>query len=184
MLPDGDLRPDDVTSEDLSRYETVVLPHCHVLTPAQAAALSGYLGAGGSILYTGPLGSNLGAESSPVTEHERAVRVDSDAKLVEKLMARPQVSALDDLDAAINLQRTADGIAVHLLRYEYDESSDAVPVRDEVTIGLNLPGRYTLDGTFGAPKPPGGELAEQGEGYVLTLKEVPLYSVVSLKETT
>ena len=170
FFPDGRLRPDDISAATLSRYQTVVLPHCHVLTEEQAAALRGYAEAGGRIVRLGPAGADLGA----IADAPLAPRL-------EDLVGSPQVTASPGLDAAVNLQRTEDGIAVHLIRYDYDRSLDAVPVLDSVTIEIELDGVFDSVEAFGAPKPPACELHRDGGTHRLHLRAVPLYSVLLLR---
>ena len=65
VLPEGVLREDWITSEDLARYRTVVLPECTFLTPAQVEAIRGYLDHGGRVISTGELGPNLDPRIEP-----------------------------------------------------------------------------------------------------------------------
>jgi hypothetical protein len=50
FFPDGELRPDELTVDDLRRYRTIVAAGCHDLTDAQAALLREYEAAGGRVL--------------------------------------------------------------------------------------------------------------------------------------
>src|SRR5215217_7412915 len=53
FFPDGDLRPDTITAEQLHQYRTVILPDCTFLTATQAQVLESYLEAGGRVLALG-----------------------------------------------------------------------------------------------------------------------------------
>ena len=44
MFPEGELRPDTLTLEDLAQYRTLVLPNCTFLTPEQVELVEGFLG--------------------------------------------------------------------------------------------------------------------------------------------
>jgi hypothetical protein len=159
IFPDGDLREDKVAAEQLARYETVVLPHVHVLTDTQKQALSAYEDAGGRVVTLGPEGP-----------------FDDASALVDA----PQVTVSRDIDAAISLQVVDGGVAVHLIRYDFDGSSDAVPALDEVTLSVTLPDMYEAATAYGSPKPPTVELQQSAGTHTLTLRDVPLYSVVLL----
>jgi hypothetical protein len=84
-------------------------------------------------------------------------------------------------DAAVALHRVEGGCALHLLRYDYDQEADRVPPLDELVLDVRLPFEPGDARAFG----PGGELAvamEPGSDDVvrLTLRQVPVYSIVSL----
>jgi hypothetical protein len=178
---DDELRADEVTPEDLSRYSTLVLPHCHLLTENQGKALMDYLDDGGRVARIGPLGENLGAElRGSIESHERSFDV-GEATTVARIVERPQVRVDTLLDAAVHLQRTEDGIAVHLIRYEYDRSEDAIPPLEELSLDVELDEQFELDGVFGAPKPAVGRLEREGLVHRLVLRDVPLYSIIALR---
>src|SRR3954453_21908424 len=61
FFPEGELRPDTLTGDDLARYRTIVLPDCHHLTEAQAALLLEQLDRGARLLAIGELATNLDA---------------------------------------------------------------------------------------------------------------------------
>jgi hypothetical protein len=159
IFPDGELRADTITADDLTRYDTVILPHVHVLTEQQAGALSAFEDAGGRVVRLGP----------EATFDDVSAMVDT-----------PQVTVTPELDAAVHLQRTDAGIAVHLIRYDFDSASDSVPQLDEVTLTIMLPIGYPAATAYGSPKPPAVELEQSAGTHTLTLRDVPLYSVVLL----
>jgi hypothetical protein len=182
FFPDGELRPDEVTGADLAAYSTVVLPHCHQLTEAQAQALLDYLDSGGRITRIGPLGTNLGAELRTSLESHNGTREASGTTVaLEQLVERPQVRASAQVDAAIDLRRVDNGVAVHLIRYDYDPAADCVPQLDALTIDIDLEGMYDTLDALGAPKPPDAQLEHRDGGYRLVLSGVPLYSVAVLR---
>ena len=181
IFPDGELRPDTVSLDDLRPYATVVLPHCHVLTESQGETLLAYLESGGRIARSGPLGANLDAELTlSLASHPGTETWDGETVL-ERLAAGPQVRAPDSLDAALNLQRTPAGVAVHLIRYDYDRAIYRVPPLDSLTLEVELDGTYETADAYGAPAAPAVELTTKGEVHTLSLWKVPLYSVVLLR---
>jgi hypothetical protein len=93
----------------------------------------------------------------------------------------PQVRVTGQGLVTVNIQRVADGTAVHIIRYDYDETQDRVPTLPELTLELRLPGM----GTGAFAHCPGGELEASltisGDLHRLELRRVPLYGVVLLK---
>src|SRR5438093_3116140 len=117
VLPEGVLREDRITWEDLARYRTVILPECTSLTSDQAAAIRGYLEHGGRVIATGELGLNLSDRSEllghPHLVHATEVRP-------QDFAGGPQVLAETAVDFAINIHRVSDKeAAVHVIRYDY-----------------------------------------------------------------
>ena len=140
-----------------------------------------YLDDGGRVARIGPLGSNLEADlRAPLESHERSIDV-GEGDTVARIVDRPQVRVDTLLDAAVHLQRTEGGIALHLIRYEYDRSEDAIPPLEELSLDVELDEQFELDGVFGAPKPAGGRLEREGFVHRLVLRDVPLYSIIALR---
>jgi hypothetical protein len=138
LFPDGVTAPDRVDEGQLSRYRTVVLPDCHFLTDQQAAALQGYLDAGGCAVAIGALGSNLDTSvREPLVSHPGLRVADlGDLSALTPLGRQARVPA----GLAVNVARLADGsAAVHLLDYRYDRDTDGVPVVDDVEVSVRLP---------------------------------------------
>ena len=179
ILPDGLLRPDDISPKDLAGYGTVVLPHCHVLTEQQCDALIGYLESGGRVVYIGPVGTNVEL-GSRIASHSGAVELRSGAWTLDEIVGAPQVRVSEQIDAALNLQRVPKGVTLHLIRYDFDRSLDVVPSRGALTLEVDLAGQYDDIASFGAPKPPYAELERSGLTHRVRLTDVPLYAVVLL----
>lgn len=182
FFPDGRLRPDEITAGELAAYATVVLPHCHQLTLEQGRAVAGYLDGGGRVAHLGPVGSNLPDElRTRIESHTNTYAVASaNATTAEIVGERRQVSVVDELNAAINIQRLDGGMAVHLIRYDYDHEQDRVPGLDAVEIEISLAGQFTAVDAYGSPKPPLAEVERRDGHYTLTLRDVPIYSVLLL----
>jgi hypothetical protein len=153
FFPDGELRADELTAADLAQYRTVVLPDVTFLTDAQSALLDEYRAAGGRT-------------------------VDEDG--VDALLADPQLRVSADEDLAVNLQRVGDGIAVHVVRYGYDESSDRIPALAELTLELRLPEACTSASAFSPDGSLRAELAAEGDRVRLTLRDLGVYGIVLL----
>jgi hypothetical protein len=75
----------------------------------------------------------------------------------------------------------SDGAAVHLIRYEYDETADRVPRLDRLVLDIRLPFETAAVHAFS----PGGDLIAEVEAGAdatirLVLRNVPLYGIVSV----
>ncbi|GIF77941.1 hypothetical protein [Asanoa siamensis] len=141
IFPDDRTAPDRVTAATLSRYGTVVLPHCTYLTGAQEAALAAYAAGGG-----------------------RVVRVDTFTGLESVLPGGRQVTlegGADLAEVAVNTAALDGGaVAVHLVNYGYDAEADRVRRTGAATLSVRLPGdlatatatatAYESDGTVTA----------------------------------
>ena len=160
------------TVADLREYRTVVLPDCVALTEAQADLLQGYLEGGGAIVAIGAFGLNLPDENRrAIADHPRCTVLDLNAPFtLDALADEPQVRFVDHAmpDIAVNLQRVEGGVALHLIRYDYDEAADRVPVLPELRLEvrlLRIPGarhalmRGPVDASVGNLAQPAPQLA-------------------------
>jgi hypothetical protein len=185
VFPEGELRPDSITPDDLTQYRTLVLPECGFLTLAQAGAVRAFLDKGGRVLVTGELAANLdedtrrGLLSHPQLIRTAAVRADDFGNGPQVLMDAGAP------DLAINIHRIGDKqAAIHLIRYDYDEARDEVPVLPNLTVDVRLGRPFRMAKTF----TPRGEMGTRltyrrdvREMHRLELQDVPLYSVVLLQ---
>ena len=184
FFPDGDLREDTLADEDLSGYHTLVLPDCRFLTQAQARLLVSYLESGGRLVVLGDLGANLPEETRlALLEHASTTwNPDPDGFDPSLLPSGLQANLTPAADLAINVQRVARGAAVHLIRYDYDNAQDSLPALPELDLELRLPVAFGKVEVFS----PGGELAASlevsGPVHRLSLRDVPLYSILLLHE--
>jgi hypothetical protein len=180
FFPDGTLRTDSLSSEDLKRYRTLVLPECRYLTTAQASLIRSFIDDGGRAIAVGVLGENLPAaqrEELGLHEHvhEQALRSFN----VEVLQGGPQVRiAKGETDMALTIRRMRDGsAALHLIRYDYDDDADRVPLLDELALEVRLPFQAR---SARASSPVGSAMSASIEAGTVVLRQVPLYSVVLL----
>jgi hypothetical protein len=181
FFPDGELRPDTLSAGDLRQYRAVILPDCAFLTVTQAQALHGYLEQGGRLLVLGQLGSNLPDElRAALLEHERASAVAERMFQMNKLPVAPQVHVDGTPDIAVNIQRVESGAALHIIRYDYDEASDGVPILPALRFEIRLPERF---GSIAAYSPNGkirASVTIEDDLHRIELQDVPLYTIVSL----
>ncbi|MDQ2692139.1 MAG: hypothetical protein M3Y68_08925, partial [Chloroflexota bacterium] len=184
FFPDGDLRPDTLQIEALKQYRTIILPDCRFLTSAQAGLLQDFLEREGRLVVMGELGANLSSEQQEaIMNHQGTRRVEIGAAFdLNWLPFGQQVQLSVPADIAINLQRVEDGIAIHILRYDYDSTQDKVPLLDELRLDLRLPENFGSIEVFSPGEPPQAELQVAGELPRITLTNIPLYSIVLLKD--
>jgi hypothetical protein len=184
MFPEGVLRADELTIEDLAQYRTLVLPECSYLTTAQAALVRAFLDRGGHVLATGELGINLDpAERTVLFGHPLLVRTTT--VRAENLAGGPQVSVEDAPDMAINIHRIGDKrAAIHVIRYDYDERRDEVPVLPRMRLDVRLSRPFRMIKALS----PFGDLdvrltysRDVREMHRIEVRDVPLYFVVVLE---
>jgi hypothetical protein len=184
FFPDGNLRPDTLNLETLSQYRTLILPDCRYLTKAQAQLLRDYLEQGGSLLVIGELGTNL-----PIDEQDAILRHWGTRGITDRagfnlswLPIEPQLRLFTPADLAINIQRVDVGVAIHIIRYDYDVEKDQAPNLEELNLELRLPGNFGSMEVFAPDESPEAECETIAENsYHLRLKNIPLYSIVLLK---
>jgi hypothetical protein len=181
VLPEGTLREDWITSEDLTRYRTLVLPECTYLTPAQLEAIRGYLEQGGRVVATGELGANLNpAGRTSLFGHSNLVRTTQ--VRAEDFAGGPQTLVEPAIDLALNIHRVSDKeAALHVIRYDYDEERDEVPVLDRMNLDVRLSRPFRSAKALSPLGEVGCRLTfsrERREMHRVELENVPLYFVV------
>ena len=184
VLPEGELREDWITAEDLAKYRTIVLPECTSLTPAQVEAIRGYLDRGGRAIATGELGRNLDdAARAALLAHPHLVRATEVRP--DDFAGGPQVFVDPGVDLAINLARVGDKeAAIHVIRYDYDEERDEVPVLDRMTLDVRLSRPFRSLSVLSPTGEVGNRLTfsrERREMHRIELENVPLYFVALLQ---
>ena len=184
FFPDGDLRPDSLSVDALRQYRTLILPDCRYLTAAQAALLEDYLENGGALLVTGGLGENLpAARRKALLNHPRLTRLGGlDRFDPAGLPGGPQVRLDPAADVAVNIQRVVGGAAIHIIRYDYDETRDAVPLLPALRLDLRLPETFDSLEVFAPGDAPEASLTVSGNIHHLDLRNIPLYCVILLQK--
>jgi hypothetical protein len=180
MFPDGELRTDSLEPGDLAHYRVLVLPLCTHLTARQADLLEGYLAAGGRVVALGPLGANLGGRAAALMRHPGATAAEpSEVASLQTLLGAPQVGVAGDDDIALNIQRTGQGAALHLVRYGYSADEDRIPRLDRLELSVRMPGHLGAPEVHAPDRPPSLEHRVADGEHVLVLRDVPLYCIVS-----
>jgi hypothetical protein len=184
FLPEGNLRPDTLKPDNLSQYRTLILTDCRFLTKGQYQLLCDYLESDGDLIVTGELGLNLSAEERErILDHPGTRHVETGAKFdLAWLPSGQQLHLSSPIDVAINLQRVENGVAIHILRYDYDAQQDEIPPLDILNIDLRLPKNFDNVEVFSPSELPIAEVTVSNRLHQLALKNLPLYSIVLLKE--
>jgi hypothetical protein len=185
FFPEGTLREDSLDPADLTRYRTLIVPGCDTLTERQAELLEGYVEAGGRLVVSGELGTNLGERMRGLLDRPDVVTTDAFAFELDHLPQGRQVTVVEGTtDAVLTLQEVEGGCALHLIRYDYDETTDRVPPLDRLVLDIRLPFE---PGPVQAFSPGGGlgvETESTPECVRLTLRRVPVYGIVLLSAST
>ncbi len=136
------------------------------------------------MLVMGELGASLSSdERGTILEHPNTRQVeDVDRFDPAWLPLGPQVRYSSRADIAVNLQRVDSGLAIHLLRYDFSFEEDRVPQLDELDLDFHLPGLFSTLEVFSPGVAPQATLEVSESTHRITLKNVPLYSILLLKE--
>jgi hypothetical protein len=182
FFPEGKLRPDTLKAEQLRQYDRLILPDCRYLTPYQANLLLEYLNDGGKLVVIGELGLNLAAgQRDDLHQHSNVVQIGRlDELTLEMLPGGPQVDGLQAENLALHIQKTAEGAAIHLIRYDYDPTLDAVPLLPELQFNARLPQQFTNMTIYSPGQAVDGKLDASGHINHIQLNHVPLYTILLL----
>ncbi len=180
ILPDEGLRPDPTTVEAFAGYETVVVPSAFAISAGQHAALVEYLDGGGRVVLHGAYGIHLPAgEADRVVGHGNTVVVERVEDIAERTtdVVETELGPL----GAVAVHALEDGAtAVHLLNYDYDETTDALRARRDLEVAVRVP-----DAESAVLVAPGADdreipLTREGDRVRFTVPELGAYAIVRL----
>lgn len=187
MLPDGELRPDDFTAEQLAPYPIIILPDCYVLTDNQVQIVLDYARSGKKVLIYGRLAENTdlseqlaGMDNVVFIPMHKNADEGMNAFIAELNAQYAPISTISCSEHGIGLQRFDQNgkTFVHLLNYDYDQATDTI--RSIPSLKLTL---REVRGPFHAYTLTGQEIPLQAEekddAIVVELKNVPVYTVVT-----
>jgi hypothetical protein len=191
FFPDGELRADSLTASDLAQYRVLAAPAVSWLTSSQAELLEAFLAAGGRLLALGPFGENLEAGQRDRILAHPGTTAASGPFAVGTLPGGGQVRVVGGhgADIALTLQRVPQGVALHLIRYDYDEAAGRVPPLPALTLDVRLQGTFVAAAATGcAPGftatagPVPGEAGADGRvWHRIEMTNVSLYGIVVLQ---
>ena len=182
IFPEGELRADTLEDADVSGYRTLIVPACDRLTEHQAGLLEEFVGVGGRLVTLGALGDNLGGRTRDLLGRDGVLAGPAFGFSLDMLPNGPQVSVIEGrTDMAATVQRVGAGAALHLIRYDYDETTDRVPILDRLVLDLRLPFEPDDVAAF-SPRDDLVVASEPGPGgsLRLILRSVPLYGIVRI----
>jgi hypothetical protein len=182
FFPDGELRPDQLSTSDLQPYRTLVLPDCRFLTSHQAQRLLEFVQGGGNLLVLGELGVNLAEEKmKSLLSHSGVQCIDGfEAFTVDRLPDGPQARLEPIANLAINMHRVDRGAAIHIIRYDFDVAQDCVPGLPALDLEVRLPETFTGLAVYALGNSPQASLEVSGGSHLIKLRDLPLYSILLL----
>jgi hypothetical protein len=138
---------------------------------------------GGKVITEGNLGMNQPEETRRrLLDHANIDIADSVEVLVNaSRSADPQIQVDASLDLAVNIQQVESGAAVHIIRYDYREEEDRVPTLHNLEMAIRLPEHFDHIQCFDPAGMMTGTVSREGDQHTLSLSDVPLYSVVLLR---
>lgn len=192
FMADGDLREDDFSGKDLANYDLVILPGCSTLTENQAGIIEKRAEEGGRVLIFGEAAENLPGwldkmkRLSSVAycldggDKPTALKAFGGIfKAVYKDLWRINV---DNDSIGIQTHSIENGMAVHIVNYDYQKQEDRTRRIEELNLKVNLKGKefgslkiHTLEG-----KEIKSEVRKDGDVMSVKIYDLPLYTVVEL----
>lgn len=192
FMADGDLREDVFSIKDIGNYEMIVLPDCNTLTENQANVIEKYVKNGGNVLIFGEAAENLPGWLDKMKKIEGVTYCVNQSVKPEALKEFDRVfqSAYKDLwkvtldNDAIGMQTHSieNGMAIHLINYDYSKQEDVVKPLKELNLKVHLTGGkysgikiHTLNGRE-------VKFESSRDNDILNIKiyDLPLYAVVEV----
>lgn len=194
FLADGDLREDTFSGKDIDGYDLIILPECSVLTGNQAGVIEDFTKRGKKVLIFGNAASNLPGWLDRMKSNEKVEFCTNDSykpKALEEF-GKAFKNAYEDLwkvaidndTIGIQTHSIENGMAIHLINYDYSKEEDAVKPVNELNMRVNTAGAgfrgiklHTLSG---------GDLRFESstEGGIMNIRiyGLPLYTIVELSK--
>ncbi len=194
FLADGDLREDTFSMADIAGYDLIVLPECSILTENQAEVIGNYANQGKKVLIFGEAASNLPKWLDGMRQTGSVVYCENDSykpkalkefDLAFKDAYKDHWKVVTD-NTSIGLQTHSieNGLAIHLINYDYSRQEDAVQPLKELNIKVRLTGN--APGNIRVHTLLGEELKSESriDGGILNMKisDLPLYTIVELTQ--
>jgi len=181
FFPEGRLHPDTLEPDDLARYRTIVVPAVETLTERQADLLEASLGSGGRLVVLGELGTNLAERAEPLRMSHGVTVGEAFGFELELLPDGLQVRVVEGAtDAAVAVHDLGDRVALHLIRYDYDQAADRVPPLERLTLDVRLSRGFGAVEAFDPSGTTRASLERHGEVHRISLSDVGVYGVAVL----
>jgi len=189
---DDDLREDNFSIKDIETYDLIILPDCNTLTENQANVIEEFAKQGNKVLIFGDAAQNLSGWQDKIVKLESVEYCINDSYKPTALKVFGNVFqglyedvwqvTLDDASMGMQIHSIENGMAIHLVNYNYSKQEDAVELIKELNIKLHLKGTefgglkiHTLSGENLKH-----ESSKAGDVMNIKIYDVPLYTVVEL----
>jgi hypothetical protein len=191
MSADDELRADDFSLDYIKDYKLIVLPDCDVLTENQTKVLEEFVSRGSNLLIFGRAAENVSGWAEKMKSMDNVFYCENPSFKPEALenfdicFGEAYVDVwqvkTNNPEVGIQTHKTNDGIAVHLINYNYSKDKDKINPIEELELNIRTNEEfkniniYTLDGSK-------VEYAHEAkDGYAaIKLYNVPVYAVVEL----
>jgi hypothetical protein len=189
---DGDLREDTFSMKDVAGYDVIVLPECSTLTENQAQVIESFATQGKRVLIFGEAALNLPGWTEKMKRISNVTYCMNDNYKPKALMEFNDAfkNVYKDIwrvvadNDAIGMQTHSieNGLAIHLINYDYSKKEDAVQPISELNIKVRM-----IEDKFGNIKVhtlDGKNLKFESwvEDSIMNVRihDLPLYAVVQL----
>ena len=154
----------------LEGYDTVVVPDAFLMAPEFAAVLNAFAEKGGTVLTLARKVDALRAETAYAAEDAPA--------LASRLAALPApLDAPEGKDFGIDLRETAEGKALHLVNYNYNEKTRRIDALKPLVFRLHFPASQVTAHAF----PENPALRASLDGDLLTVENAGIYTILEIK---
>jgi hypothetical protein len=180
--------------KDVEGYDLIVLPQCSTLTENQAQVIENFAKQGKNVLIFGEAASNLPGWLEKMEKIEGVAYCMNDSYKPKALAEFDDAFknvykdlwkvVVDNDSIGLQTHSIENGLAIHLVNYDYSKEEDAVRPLNELNIKVHMMGDkfrnakiHTLDGE-------NLKFESWVEGGIMNVRihDLPLYAVVELTE--
>lgn len=190
---DGELKRDDLCFDDIKNYKLIILPDCEILTKNQTEVLRRFAEGGSELIILGRAAENIPGWLSDMKGRKNVLYCENTLSKVESLenFSRCFSDAyegvwqvkVDNPNVGVQMHRTADGLAIHLLNYSYSKEKDAMVTIPQLKVKLREGGKFNSIKMYTPDDRPIKYSCESdGTDICLTLYNLPIYVIIGLHE--
>lgn len=189
-VADGDLKDDNFSLSQIEDYDVVILPDCTVVTENQAEIFEEFAKLGKQVIIWGRYGENMpnaivdmgNYDNVSIQENpaDKMLSISGFGNCFEKAYEDLWQIRISDKTSGVQTHEIGENKkAIHLIQYDYDKQKDFVPAKDLVIeINGNVKEAYLY--TLTEEKTEISQVAVKDNISVITLKDLPLYSVIEI----
>jgi hypothetical protein len=191
MSADDDLRVDDFSMDHIKDYELIVLPDCDVLTENQTKVLEEFVSRGSKLVIFGRAAENVAGWLEKMKAMDnvfycenptfKTEALENFGKCFDEVYSDVWQVKTNNPEIGIQTHKTEDGMAVHLVNYNYSKEKDKIDAIEELQLNVRTKEVYkdikvhTLDGSKVEYS-----FETKGEHTAIKLYNLPVYAVVDL----